>query len=65
MSARGGIVKKRTGSEARPKSLQAKGLSTKRAASVKGGGTGGGGGTGKVKFNEFSIQKTTDKTSPV
>ena len=58
------MTSKRT-SKAKAKSrgvrnLRAKGLSGKKATGVRGGATGGAG-AGKIKFNEFTIKKTTDR----
>jgi type VI protein secretion system component Hcp len=48
-------VKKKTASKAKPKNLPAKGVSSKRAASVKGG---------RVEHSDISIVKWSDKASP-
>jgi hypothetical protein len=51
-------VKKKTASKARPKTLRAKEVTSKRAASVKGGRE-----ASQPSISEISITKTTDRSS--
>jgi hypothetical protein len=48
------------------RSLRAMGLDAKQAKGIKGGigSATVGAGAGKVKFNEFTVKKTTDTTTP-
>jgi hypothetical protein len=57
MAARRGV--KSSKKAGKVKSLRARRLDAKKATGVKGGA-----GAGKVKFNEFTINRTSDKASP-
>jgi hypothetical protein len=59
---RGIVMKKKVVSKGKPRSLRAKGLSPKRSASVKGGGTKRD--ASAPSHSEFTVSKLVDSPTP-
>ena len=54
------MKKKKSAKTKTTRNLPSKTLNAKQAARVKGGSATGGAGAGKIKFDEFTIKKTSD-----